>query len=76
MSACDDAGMTTYQYICDACGALVTITNTPIPEGEAWQCDCGCSALWEFTNADKALAHAAHIRLGLASGLFGKRRRT
>lgn len=63
--------MTTYYYICDGCGNVVTITAEPIPEGETWECDkCSGSALWEFTNKQHALDHAAHIQRGVASGLF------
>lgn len=66
--------MSTYYYVCDACGNIVTIADQAIPEGESWECDeCGGTALWEFTGeAGKhhALNHSAHIRDALRTGLF------
>ena len=60
-----------YYYICDRCGNLVTIEEQPIPEGQDWECDqCHGSAMWEFTDKDKALAHAEHIARGARSGIF------
>jgi rRNA maturation endonuclease Nob1 len=62
---------TSYYYICDGCGNVVTITEAPIPEGQAWQCDeCGSEALWEFTDKTNAINHSEHIRRIVQSGLF------
>lgn len=56
-----------FYYVCDKCGNLVTITDAAIPEGEEWECDiCHGSALWEFTDKQKALSHAEHIQHALA----------
>lgn len=60
-----------WYYVCDRCGNLVTIRETPIPEGEDWACDkCGSSAMWEFTNQRAAVEHAHHVKRGYDSKLF------
>ena len=59
-----------WYYVCDSCGNIVTITDTPIPEGESWECgECGSSAMWEFPRASAAVAHAEHIRTLVRSGI-------
>jgi DNA-directed RNA polymerase subunit RPC12/RpoP len=59
-----------WYYICDHCGSIVNITDAPIPEDENWECaDCGSSAMWAFTDARNAMAHAEHIRGLVRSGL-------
>jgi DNA-directed RNA polymerase subunit RPC12/RpoP len=65
----------TYYYICDACGSIVTITDEAIADDSGWECaDCGSSAMWEFTDEEKAMAHSRHIHDGLRSGLFRRAR--
>lgn len=60
-------------YVCDRCGVIYN-AQVAVAEGDAWECDsCGSNAAWEFTNGNSARAHAAHIQLGLQSGIFTRR---
>lgn len=64
---------TSWYYICDACGSIVTIEAQPIPEGVDWECaDCGSNAMWEFTRQDAAMQHSRHIQALHRSGLIHK----
>jgi hypothetical protein len=60
--------MTSYYYVCDACGTIEH--RKPIPEGATWTCDCGSERAWEFTNARAAYDHARHIQRLVSSGLI------
>jgi predicted nucleic acid-binding Zn ribbon protein len=53
-----------YYYICDNCGSIADITETKHPDdGPQWACaDCDSTALWEFTDKDKAVLHGKRIR--------------
>jgi hypothetical protein len=54
--------MTVY-YICDNCGSVADISEEPHPPTPLWVCgDCESTAVWEFTDKDKALLHSRHIQ--------------
>jgi len=53
----------TYYYICDNCGSIADIGDKHPEDGPEWACaDCDSTALWEFTDKDKAVLHAQHIQ--------------
>jgi hypothetical protein len=51
-----------HYYVCDNCGHIADISEGPHPANELWACaDCESTALWEFTDKEKARTHAFRI---------------
>jgi DNA-directed RNA polymerase subunit RPC12/RpoP len=52
-----------HYYMCDKCGSIADISNEPHSESDAWACaDCGGTALWHFTDKDRAVQYGRDVQ--------------